>query len=69
MNIKYKERQSVVQFINVIVGETFIYNECLYIKIRKTDNDINVFNFTKNYVDSFEDTEPVTLVNMELVEV
>ena len=67
MNIRFKERMKAT-FDCIIVGECFKYDNEIFLKIRTTSSDDNVFNFTSYKVMTIYRSTMVEPLNMTLVE-
>lgn len=59
---KRKELRDV-KFIDLFVGDTFEYDEELWVKI----NDDEAFSLTNDWTDDFNDRTPVLKVNVKIV--
>ena len=67
MNIKYKIKS--IKFSDVMIGDFFIYNHDLYLKIDCSQEEINAFNCSKQYLVGINSVNLVKPINIELQEV
>ena len=55
-----------VHFWEIEIGTYFKIWDTLFVKISYDDDDDNVFNFERNYVESIGPDERVEIVNVEI---
>lgn len=55
-----------VHFWEIEIGTYFKIWDTLFVKISYDDDDDNVFNFERNYVESIGPDESVEIVNVEI---
>ena len=67
MVIVDKERDSIMTFKEIEVGEVFRYNNSVYLKIKRSrGNAINAFNLSKPETNIFYEEDLVQAVNATL---
>ena len=67
--MKIKLKINLLKFDSILVGECFLYDNNLCIKVCNSERDLNAFNCTENSMVNFSKVTLVQPVNMILQEV
>lgn len=67
--MKIKLNILLIKFDSILVGECFLYDGNLFIKVSSNKKDLNAFNCTENILTGFSKVTYVQPVNMILQEV
>lgn len=68
MLITLKKRNSKVPFVDITVGNCFMYDDDVYLKISESKCNFNVFKFSDACIHTVYNDTLVEPLNMELVE-